>query len=147
MCDACRAKQHRHYGERRRLGLAAHDAYYHTAAWRRLTTAHLQIEPLCRRCLAEGRVVAGYGSNHIIPREQGGPDIHANLETLCKGHLTGADSRGAVKRQAAAALAAGTEGRGGEKSGPEGSSKRRMAFAHTHDDAGIRPKCPNDHNG
>lgn len=105
LCDDCRAKQHRQYGERRRLGLAANDTYYHTTTWHRLRDEHLRIEPLCRRCLAAvpSRVVEGYGVNHITPRAQGGLDAHDNLETLCKGHLTSADPRGAVARARRAA--------------------------------------------
>jgi HNH endonuclease len=147
LCDPCRAKQHRHYGERRRLGLAANDTYYHSAEWRHLRDEHLRMEPLCRRCRGFSRVVAGYGANHIIPREQGGPDTHANLETLCKPHMTSADSRGVVRRQAAAPPAPAAGVGGGEKSAAESALKRRSAFTHTHDSAGIRPESPNDHNG
>jgi 5-methylcytosine-specific restriction endonuclease McrA len=96
LCDECRAKGHRQYDERRRLGLAASDDYYHTAQWRALRAEDLQIEPLCRRCLAVDRVVAGYGVNHVVPRSQGGADSNENLETLCKAHMTSADPRGAV---------------------------------------------------
>ena len=97
LCGEHRASRHRQYNERRRLGLAADDSYYHTAAWRRLRDEHMQMEPLCRRCKELGRVVAGYGVNHVVRYKDGGPNAHHNLETLCKGHLTSADPRGVVK--------------------------------------------------
>ena len=101
LCDLCRAKRHKQYDARRRAGLATDNRYYRTAAWRTLRDAHMQIEPLCRRCKALGLVVEGYGVNHIVPRAQGGSDSHDNLETLCKGHMTSADPRGVVKTRIA----------------------------------------------
>jgi len=96
LCDPCRSKRSASYNARRHGG-PADDTYYHSPEWTRLRAEHLIVEPLCRRCLP--KPVAGYGCHHIIERHLGGPDTHSNLETLCKGHLTGADLRGAAARQ------------------------------------------------
>lgn len=50
-------------------------------AWRRLREEHLRIEPWCRTCGALGSDV-----DHIVPRSQGGLDVHENLQTLCVTH-------------------------------------------------------------
>jgi hypothetical protein len=103
LCDVCRSKVNARYAERRR-GSETDDAYYHSAAWKRLRDEHLQIEPLCRRHAQQGEVVAvlgvkgGGGVNHIVPRRQGGADSHENLETLCLPHLTAVDARGFFRR-------------------------------------------------
>lgn len=98
LCDRCRSNRNAHYDALRHGG-PADDAYYHSAEWRQLRAEHLALEPLCRQCLP--RPVEGYGVNHIIPRHLGGPDVHRNLETLCKTHLNAADLRGAAARQRA----------------------------------------------
>lgn len=43
----------------------------------------LNEEPLCRRCLAEGRVSASVVVDHIRPLSQGGSDDRANKQGLC----------------------------------------------------------------
>jgi len=58
---------------------AADGGFYKTAAWQRLRSAHLARQPMCVRCGARGVDV-----DHVIPRERGGRDVDANLETLCK---------------------------------------------------------------
>lgn len=41
-------------------------------------------EPLCRRCLAEGRTSATEEVDHIIPKAEGGTDERENLQGLCE---------------------------------------------------------------
>lgn len=75
---------------RRLFGLrpVRHDeAYYGTAEWKRLRAEHLEIEPWCRRCLAEGQgLVAADQVNHMLARKRGGKSEHGNLESLCRRH-------------------------------------------------------------
>ena len=51
--------------------------------WMRLRNAILDEDPLCVRCLAEGRTVAGEEVDHIVPLHQGGTDVRHNLQVLC----------------------------------------------------------------
>ena len=41
-------------------------------------------EPLCRVCLAEGRVSASVIVDHIVSLEEGGSDERVNKQGLCK---------------------------------------------------------------
>jgi 5-methylcytosine-specific restriction endonuclease McrA len=99
VCPLCRTAAHRRYGSARYADPARDDRYYRTAAWRKLRAAKLGRQPLCERCLGNGAVTPAYGVNHIVARKQGGPDAIENLESLCKGHLTAADVRGAIARR------------------------------------------------
>jgi 5-methylcytosine-specific restriction endonuclease McrA len=135
LCPTCRKKSDARFAIARH-GTDADDTYYHTAEWRHLRDDHMRREPLCRRCGVHGRVVAGYGVNHIIARRLGGSDCHDNLETLCKGHLTSADQRGVVKRQCSwLGPSAGGPG-GSQKSSELAALKRRSAETHTHEKLG-----------
>jgi 5-methylcytosine-specific restriction protein A len=57
-----------------------------TRRWRRTRQRHLVIEPLCRDCLAEGRVTPATDVDHILLRVAGGTDDDANLRSLCRDH-------------------------------------------------------------
>ncbi|QQP93545.1 HNH endonuclease (plasmid) [Skermanella sp. TT6] len=86
-------EQERKIQERRRK--AAVDRHRGSAAsrgydgdWRRLRLAHIQSEPLCRRCKAEGRIVVADVVDHIVPISVD-PDRRldpSNLQSLCKHH-------------------------------------------------------------
>jgi len=55
-------------------------AFYESAAWRRLRRIKLQANPLCEVCLKEKATTA----DHIIPMKQGGAALDiANLQGLC----------------------------------------------------------------
>ena len=43
-------------------------------------------EPLCRMCLAKGRVTPTQEIDHIIPLRQGGTNDRDNLAGLCREH-------------------------------------------------------------
>jgi 5-methylcytosine-specific restriction enzyme A len=58
------------------------------AAWRRARDAQRAREPLCRMCLAEGRVTEASVVDHIISVQER-PDLRlepSNLRSLCKAH-------------------------------------------------------------
>ena len=54
------------------------------AAWDRLSAHVLAIEPLCRTCLAQGRVTPAVDVDHVVPVRLGGTDVMSNLQPLCK---------------------------------------------------------------
>lgn len=63
-------------------------AHYKTAAWKALRQYHLQGEPLCRMCSAEGLVTAATVCDHITPH-RGNLDLFfdpGNLQSLCAHH-------------------------------------------------------------
>jgi 5-methylcytosine-specific restriction protein A len=51
--------------------------------WRRLRSAILDTEPLCRPCSAMGRVTVATEVDHVLPRSEGGTDDQANLQPIC----------------------------------------------------------------
>lgn len=53
------------------------------AAWDRLRAVVRREEPLCRVCLAKGRVAATAHVDHIKPKAAGGTDERANLQGIC----------------------------------------------------------------
>ena len=60
------------------------DTFYSSSAWRRLRKIIIQLEPLCRWCNEEGKVVPAQMVDHIIPIKQGGEKLdRANLQPLC----------------------------------------------------------------
>lgn len=53
--------------------------------WRKLRAALLDQEPLCRSCMATGRVTAATEVDHITPLHKGGQEYQAsNLQPMCK---------------------------------------------------------------
>lgn len=43
----------------------------------------MQLDPLCVRCKAQGRITMWTELDHIIPLDQGGEDILENCQGLC----------------------------------------------------------------
>lgn len=43
-------------------------------------------EPLCRHCMAEGRVKAATVPDHIVALVNGGTDDDFNIQSLCEEH-------------------------------------------------------------
>lgn len=65
--------------------------FYSSAAWTKASTHHREIEPLCRRCRAAGKVVAAEMVHHNPPREELiarglSPLDDEYLESLCNWH-------------------------------------------------------------
>ncbi len=61
--------------------------FYFRASWKRFREAHLNAEPLCRICKADGRLVEAVIVDHIIPRSEGGAGLdHQNCQSLCAKH-------------------------------------------------------------
>lgn len=59
---------------------------YKTKEWYRLRWNQLQVEPLCRRCASQGRVVAANIADHVKPH-RGDVTLFfdaTNLQSLCK---------------------------------------------------------------
>ena len=79
-------------GPLRKMAAAEHDERRGTAAdrgydarWVKLRRLHLQGEPLCRRCAAQGRVTAADLVDHIVPIAEGGAVLDEdNLQSLCR---------------------------------------------------------------
>lgn len=63
-----------HHQDKRKRGRAA----------QRERAQILAEEPLCRPCLAAGRVEASAEVDHIIPFSQGGTDDRSNKQGICK---------------------------------------------------------------
>lgn len=51
--------------------------------WQRIRAQVLFDEPLCRACMACGRVTAAAEVDHIKPLHAGGTDARENLQALC----------------------------------------------------------------
>lgn len=65
-------------------------SFYNSRPWKELRLRQLRLEPLCRRCLAEGKVVEATTVHHVEERLDR-PDLKmalANLESLCGPHHT-----------------------------------------------------------
>lgn len=81
-----------HCGPLRKRTSAAHDerrgssrARGYDARWERLRRMHLAGEPLCRMCLAQGRVTPAVLVDHIVPVRDGGAVLDDdNLQSLCR---------------------------------------------------------------
>ncbi|MDR2593010.1 MAG: hypothetical protein LBC59_09475 [Chitinispirillales bacterium] len=63
-------------------------AFYSSTRWTETSLKHRQLEPLCRRCKAKGRVVAAEMVHHnppvdVLLREGKSPFDHQYLESLC----------------------------------------------------------------
>ena len=59
-------------------------ALYSSKAWYNARQAQLSKEPLCAKCLYEGRVTQGVHIDHVIPHRQDYTKFHvALLQTLC----------------------------------------------------------------
>jgi 5-methylcytosine-specific restriction endonuclease McrA len=60
-------------------------SFYDRRIWRdRIRPDQLLREPLCRQCLAQGRIVVATEVDHITPISAGGSEIaDTNLQSLC----------------------------------------------------------------
>jgi hypothetical protein len=77
-------EQQRRDDDRRRNRKHEWRAWYWTARWRQIAKHQLKAEPLCRNCLAAGRITAATVCDHIEPH-RGDPDKFWNgpFQSLC----------------------------------------------------------------
>jgi 5-methylcytosine-specific restriction protein A len=64
--------------------------FYASAAWRKLRKSFLDENPLCERCLLEGKLTPSRIAHHRVERLDD-PDLAydpANLEAVCDAHHT-----------------------------------------------------------
>ena len=62
----------------------ANTEFYRSTAWRKLRAEQLRRQPLCERCLAQGRHIPARVVDHIRPVNQGGAPLDLeNLQSLC----------------------------------------------------------------
>lgn len=63
--------------------------------WRALRLAHLQGEPICRMCKAEGRVTVADCVDHIVPiaMDEARRLDPTNLQSLCASHHSAKTAR------------------------------------------------------
>lgn len=86
--------------DRRSPEAAAYRGWYKTPLWRALRAAQLARQPLCERCLDNGRPISATVVNHARPH-RGNWDLFrdpANLQSLCApchdGPVQSAERRG-----------------------------------------------------
>lgn len=61
--------------------------FYQRSAWKKLRSAQLRIEPLCRKCRETGALVEATVVDHITPIASGGAELElSNLQSLCTKH-------------------------------------------------------------
>lgn len=81
-CDQHRRERQRAYNST--ASRQADQKFYKGRRWMAVRAAHLQDEPLCRKCRESGRLTAATLVDHIIPRKAGGAEYDkSNLQSLC----------------------------------------------------------------
>lgn len=59
--------------------------FYQRKAWKLARQERLTIEPLCRHCKSNGKIVEATHVDHIVPITSGGAELEQwNLQSLCK---------------------------------------------------------------
>ena len=56
----------------------------YTTQYEKLRRAVLARQPLCVRCLTEGRITQATQTHHIVPLSEGGRNEFSNLEPICE---------------------------------------------------------------
>lgn len=83
-CEVHQRVVYREYNQARAARNLETDKAYHTAAWRKLRLSVLNVEPLCRMCMAADKIAAACLVDHIVPVKQGGEFWERdNLQPLC----------------------------------------------------------------
>lgn len=58
--------------------------FYQRKQWKAVRSLQLQLEPLCRHCRKQGRLIAASVVDHILPITDGGAELDLNnLQSLC----------------------------------------------------------------
>lgn len=91
------APKNRAATDRRKL-----DAYYQSATWQKIRTAHLSSSPLCMACKHAGRIVPATVVDHVFPWKQYGPqaftlNVFNSLCPPCHSVKTASESRGVFR--------------------------------------------------
>jgi 5-methylcytosine-specific restriction protein A len=60
-------------------------SFYNSAAWKKLRSIKLCLDPLCEECYKKGILSKATIADHIVPRKQGGVPLDINnLQSLCQ---------------------------------------------------------------
>lgn len=81
------AERHAKYDRDKRR--AESRAFYNSVYWRKLSAKQRKDFPYCQWKYEDGTICGStyrLCADHIIPRDQGGPDKQSNLQTLCQPH-------------------------------------------------------------
>lgn len=98
-CDQHRRESFRVQKQAVNVDYKERNRFYQRAAWKRLRAAHLQSEPLCRKCRQAGRLTEASIVDHVVPftSTQDPLALDANnlqsLCTSCHSSKTRADGR------------------------------------------------------
>jgi len=70
-----------------RISTRERDQFYHTARWKRESSDHKRLNPLCVKCLEKEIVEPVAITDHIIPKDVcQDPWDQKNWQSLCKKH-------------------------------------------------------------
>lgn len=95
LCEGCKADTHTHYNKYNRDKDS--QKFYNSGRWRRLRNYKIKKDPLCELCLKKDLIAQAKIADHIIPRDEGGPDTLENLQSLCVQCERKKHKRGAIK--------------------------------------------------
>jgi 5-methylcytosine-specific restriction enzyme A len=83
-CQKHRSEANHEYNVQRTARQLDTDRWYHTSRWQKLRASVIAVEPLCRHCVAAGRVTLAGVVDHIQPvRFEGEFWDRTNLQPLC----------------------------------------------------------------
>ena len=67
--------------------ISENSSFYNSSAWRKVRKAYFTMNPLCKWCEEEGKVVAADVVDHIIEINNGGEKLDSNnLMSMCHPH-------------------------------------------------------------
>jgi len=61
--------------------------FYNSARWRKISRLFKEANPLCVKCMEEGRTVPSEFTDHVVRIQDGGDKFaYSNLQALCAFH-------------------------------------------------------------